>query len=130
MNMRFLGYHGVLVGLNYWPTIIKIAMVAIVIAGFLQYYKNGGNQVKRRYNERMFIFISAIFSVAFTVAFFIECAEGIIKYFDMHLAMSDSEAWPVILMPFVVMSAGFFLCVALTGLGKLVGYATKLHYLK
>ena len=113
----FASYHGAIISLNYWPKLIVAGMLAIIIAGICQYDKNG----RRRYNERMFVFISAVFSAVTAGAFFIEGCDGIIAYLDHTLAATDSPAWSVILAPWVAMFAGAIMCFVLAYAGAIIG---------
>ncbi len=121
-NRIFATYHGALIGLNYWPKLIVVSMLAIIIAGICQYDKNG----RRRYNERMFVFLSAVFSAITASVFFIEGCDGIIAYLDHTLAVTDSPAWSVILAPWVAMFAGAIMCFILAYTGAIIGECRRL----
>lgn len=125
-NRIFATYHGALIGLNYWPKLIVAGMLAIIIAGICQYDKNG----RRRYNERMFVFISAIFSAVTAGAFFIEGCDGIIAYLDHALAVTDSPAWSVILAPWVAMFAGAIMYFILAYAGAIIGECRRQSIIK
>lgn len=121
-NRIFATYHGALIGLNYWPKLIVVSMLAIIIAGICQYDKNG----RRRYNERMFICVSAVLSAITACVFFIEGCDGIITYLDNTLAVTDSPAWSVILAPWVAMFAGAIMCLILAYTGAVIGECRRL----
>ena len=113
----FVAYYGALFGLNIWPKVAVLGFVAVIIAGICQYNKQG----KRRYNERMFVFISAVFSAITAAALFVEGCDSIIAYLDHTLAATDSPAWSVILAPWVALFAGALMCLVLMYLGAIIG---------
>lgn len=113
----FVAYYGALFGLNIWPKVAVLGFVAVIIAGICQYNKQG----KRRYNERMFVFISAVFSAITAAALFVEGCDSIIACLDHTLAATDSPAWSVILAPWVALFAGALMCLVLMYLGAIIG---------
>ena len=113
----FVAYYGALFGLNIWPKVAVLGFVAVIIAGICQYNKQG----KRRYNERMFVFISAVFSAITAAALFVEGCDSIIAYLDHTLAATDSPAWSVIIAPWVALFAGALMCLVLMYLGAIIG---------
>ena len=121
-RMFFYAYDGTLMGFNYWTKIGVLGFVAIIIAGIFQYDKTG----KRRYNERMFVCISVLFSSLMAAALFIEGCDTIIAYFDHTLASTDSPLWSVILAPWVAMFAGAIYCFVAAYLGAIVGEICRL----
>lgn len=122
----FVAYYGTLLGLNIWPKVAMLGLVAVVVAGICQYSRQG----KRRYNERMFVFISAVFSAITAAALFVEGCDSIIAYLDHTLAATDSPAWSVIIAPWVALFAGALMCLVLMYLGAIIGEVKRQAVIK
>ena len=118
----FWAYNGTMMGLNYWTKIGVLGFVAVIITGLFQYDKTG----KRRYNERMFVCISVLFSAVMAAALFIEGCDTIVAYLDNTLASTDSPLWSVILAPWVALFAGAIYCFVTAYLGAIIGEVRRL----
>ncbi|MBQ2622875.1 hypothetical protein IJG12_00960 [Candidatus Saccharibacteria bacterium] len=125
-RMFFWAYNGTLMGLNYWTKIGALGLVAVIIAGIFQYDETG----RRRYNERMFLCISVVFSAVVAAALFIEGCDTIIALLDTCLTSSDSPLWSVILAPWVAMFAGAAYCFVLAYTGAIIGELRRLRIVR
>lgn len=124
MSKTYLAYHGTLIGLNYWPDIIKLALIVAIVVGFFQYTK-GKNGARRRYNERLLNIATAIFSIAFLVAFSLETWRGVVVWLQRSMTTSGSEDIAFILAPFVIIGAAAMFAGVMLWTGDLVARATK-----
>ena len=99
-------YHEFSIGFNWWMVVLAVALVVMVVVGLSQVVLSKNLKLRWRFNNRLIIFISSIFSIIFTVLLFVESSAGIIQVLDNNLAANDSPAWSILLMPGAIIVAG------------------------
>lgn len=102
-------YHEFVPGFNFWYIVAPAFLVVMALAGWCRYglvlsERDGAVRlrIRRYYDGRLLVVLSAAFALIVTVMIFFESCHGLVQWFDNGLGRYESGVWSIV-------SAGFTL---------------------
>ena len=107
-------YHAFEVGFNWWMVLAMVGILVLAYAGWNNPYRSHRTgKIKKHFVDRFYIFLSAVFTVAFTILLCVESRDGILQFFDNGLMWNESPFWSLLeasaAIPFIGIVFGFIL---------------------
>lgn len=110
-------YHAFVPGFNWWYLVAPVLIIASFLLGRRRYYLARNLRLMSRFGKRLFLVVAVVSGVIFGTMLVVESMDGIVQWFDNHLAYDDSPVWSLIFAAFgvVVVAAVFAGVVYLVG---------------
>ena len=87
-------YHPVSITFNWWM-VVAVVNCFIMFAVGAQQYMLKNLKLKRRYNEKVFVFVSALLAIVTGIMFIMESIFGYVQVIANHLGPNDAPDYAV-----------------------------------
>ena len=101
-------YHNFTIGFNWWMVVAVVLVGLAIFVGIKMYKAIDGRRIRKVFNDKLFVLISAVSGVVMMLMLFIESWDGILQYLLNSLRFNESPALAVICAVMAIFFASFF----------------------